>query len=205
MNRYPNKLFCLLILCAITSTSKSADDIPPPATNLTFTLPLADTTDAQAIVLRAPELRYHLIYATSTGEMAVWTLTPSNVPIPPDPIPPVPPLPDKLHIAIVENPLTTTQAQRQVLAAPAWRAHAKKDHHFLGVIPHNLKDKRTGQPPAHLQPFLDRAALHNLPWIIFANDAGTIIWEGPLPPSAKELENLIPQPREPPRANSDHN
>jgi hypothetical protein len=137
--------------------------------------------------------------------MAIWTLSRSTDPLPPDPIPPIPPIPDKLHIAVIENPLTTTQKQRQILADPAWRTRAAKDHHFYGVIPNDLKDKRSGKPPAHLKPFLERAALHNLPWIIFADEAGTILWEGPLPSTSKELENLIPQPRAPPHANSNHN
>jgi hypothetical protein len=103
----------------------------------------------------------------------------------------VPPTPTKLTIAVIENPATTSAADRAVLADPIWRQPAALKNTFLGIIPSDLIDKATGQPPPRLAPFLVRAGLHNLPWIIFANDAGTIIWEGSVPTTAAELAALI--------------
>ena len=54
-------------------------------------------------------------------------------------------------------------------------------------------DKKTGQPPPRLAPFLDRAKLHNLPWIMFTDSAGVVKWEGQIPTTAAELTNLIKQ------------
>jgi hypothetical protein len=134
-----------------------------------------------------------LVYATSSGKLGTYYLTPKDPGPQPDPIPPVPPVPTKLIIAVVENPATTTQQQRQVLADPAWRKPAAEKHTLLGIIPNDVIEKETGQPPPRLAPFLERAKLHNLPWIMFTTEAGVIIYEGQLPTTAAELASLIKQ------------
>jgi hypothetical protein len=154
-------------------------------------LPLADGSTAQARFLPTHDGEAWLVYATKSGKLGTYYLTPKDPGPQPNPIPPVPPVPTKLTIAIVEDPARTTQAERQVLTDPAWRTPAAAKHNLLGIIPNDLIDKETGQPPPRLAPFLDRAKMHNLPWIMLTDQAGTIIWEGQVPTTAAELINLI--------------
>jgi hypothetical protein len=91
----------------------------------------------------------------------------------------------------VEDPQTSTIEQRQILAEPTWRKLAAEKHDFRGILPANLIKKGTGKPPALLAPFLDRAKGHALPWCMFTDSGGRILWEGPLPATAKELTSLI--------------
>jgi hypothetical protein len=168
---------------------------PAPKTNVAFPIPLADATTAQAIFLPAPSGNAYLVYATSSGKLGSFLLspiTPEPGPLPPvPPVPPVPPAPTTLTIAIIENPAATTLQQRDVLSALEWRKAAAEKHNFLGIIPSDLIEKGTGKPPASLAPFLDRAKLHNLPWCIMSDAAGKILWEGQLPTSPAELNALI--------------
>jgi len=186
------KSFFLLILIASGSIPAAAEQLPAPAPFQPFSLPLTDKTTATAVILPIDATTAYLVYTTSTGSLGFWTMTQSTTPLPPDPIPPDPTPLEKLTIAIVENPSATSAAQRQVLADLTWRKRAAEQHDFLGLIPSDLRDARTGEPPAHLLPFLERAKLHNLPWIIMCDDRGAIVWEGPLPATAAKLLNLIP-------------
>jgi len=178
-----------LMLTALTALAQT----PNPALQTPFVLPLSDGTIAQAQILPGPNAQAYLVYATKTGQLGLWTMTQTDPTPPPDPIPPIPPQPTKLKIAIVENPATTTQAQRSVLASKSWRDLVVDRHELVGVIPNDVIDKRTDQPPPRLAPFLDRAKQHNLPWIMFTDEQGNIIWEGQVPTTASELSNLIKQ------------
>ena len=169
----------------------AAAQTPAPAPLTPFSLPLTDGTNANAQVLPIADGRAWLVYATNSGGLGTYYLTPTGPIPPPDPIPPIPPPPQRLTIAIVENPATTTQKQRSVLSDSTWRKSASSKHDFLGIIPNDVVDKRTGQPPPRLAPFLDRASKHNLPWIIFTDAKGVIIWEGQVPTTARELIDLI--------------
>lgn len=180
---------CWLLLIVPQATAQTLT----PAPHVQFTLPLTQSQSASAQFLPAPNGDLWLVYATSSGELRTYALTLTNPTPPPDPVPPPPPIPVKLTIAIVENPQLTSLADRQTLADPTWRKWATEKHDFIGIIPNDVIDKRTGQPPPRLAPFLDRARSHNLPWIIFTNPAGVIIWEGQVPTTATELTNLIKQ------------
>jgi len=191
MHRYLTKVFCLLTIFAGESTVKSATPTPAPAPSISFPLPLTDGTTATAQFLPTQEGAGWLVYATNSGKLASYYCTPTKPGPDPQPIPPPPPPPGKLTIAIVENPAQTTQQQRTVLSDPNWRNLAKEKHDFLGIIPNDLIEKATGQPPPRLAPFLERARGHNLPWIMFADDQGFIVWEGQVPTTSTELINLI--------------
>lgn len=195
MHHLTIKLCSLLILSLSLTTGSYANEPPDPATRSTFTLPLQNGKEATAELLPVTSDQMYLVYATPTGELGVWTLSRSVDPIPPDPIPPVPPFPTKLFIAVVENPLTTSQAQRHVLADPGWRKKAIESHNFLGVVPSDLVDKETGGPPAHLRPFLKQAASRKLPWLIMCDQSGRIVFESEVPETVEEMEALIPRNR----------
>ena len=192
MNHSLTKSFYLLILIASGSTLASEQSTLPPAPRQQFQLPLSDKTTANAVILPIDADRMWMVYANKDGQLGFWMMTRSTTPFPPRPIPPVPPPLEKLHIAIVENPRQTTQAQRHVLADPTWRKRATSQHTFHGLIPVDVVDVRTGKPPPSLLQFLRIAKDHDLPWIIMLDAGGTIKYEGPLPRTAKELLNLIP-------------
>jgi hypothetical protein len=191
MNHLPNQTILPFVTWLMLTAGQAIDQTPAPATNVPFQLPLSDGSTAQARLLPTHDGESWLVYATSSGKVVAYYLSPTTPTPPPDPIPPIPPTPQKLTIAIVENPTLTTQQQRAVLASPEWRAVAAAKHNLVGIIPNDVIDKETNQPPTRLAPFLNRAKLHNLPWIMFTNAAGAILWEGQVPTTAQELAALI--------------
>jgi len=197
MSNPATKLLCLFLLSISLGSMTSQAQTPAPAAQTQFSLPLADKTTAVAVILPTLNEQAFLVYATPSGKIGLYLLsltTPSPTP-PVPPIPPIPPtpIPQKLTIAIVEDPAATTHQQRAVLTDPLWRNLAAEKHDFRGIIPADIIEKGTGKPPASLVPFLDRAKLHNLPWIMFTTATGTIIWEGQLPTTAQELAAIIRQ------------
>ena len=184
--------FSLLILIASGSTLAVAEPPPAPAPFQPFNLPLSNKTSASAVILPIDADHTWMVYATRDGQIGFWMMSKQARPIPPGPTPPVPPPLEKLTIAIIEDPSSTSTAQRQVLADLTWRKRAAEQHNFLGLIPSDLRDARTGLPPANLLPFLEHAKLHALPYIIMYDHRGAITWEGPLPATAAKLLDLIP-------------
>lgn len=180
-----------LMLTAASALSQT----PAPATHSRFQLPLTDGTTASAVFLPTLNGQAYLVYATPTGKLGLYLVTPtepSPTPEPPvPPLPPLPPVPQRLTIVIVEDPARTTQAQRSILADPTWRELAKQKHDFRGIAPKDLISKETGKPPTDLQLFLARAPADRLPWILFATSSGAILYEGPLPATAAALTELI--------------
>jgi hypothetical protein len=190
MIRYLTKLFLCLLFILTSNAGPVFSQTPAPALQTAFTLPLTDSTTATAIILPMQDGQAYLVYATNAGKLGVYYLTPSSPNPPPPPPPPPPPIVQKLTIAIVEDPLTTTLEQRTLFSDPAWRKLATDSNNFKGIIPNDIKEIKTGLPPADLAPFLDRAKLHNLPWIMFTSAKGVILWEGN-PPSTKEEMILL--------------
>jgi len=195
MRHFRTNFFLLLTTIMLGQIDTCWAQTPAPATQTQFTLPLANKTSAAAVLLPTQAGQAYLVYATPTGKIGLYLLTSTTPdPIPPlPPEPPVPPVPgpQRLTIAIVEDPATTTVEQRQVLADPTWRNLAAEKHDFRGIIPADVIEKGTGKPPASLAPFLDRAKLHALPWCMFTTTAGVILYEGPLPTTAAELIAII--------------
>jgi hypothetical protein len=57
----------------------------------------------------------------------------------------------------------------------------------LGLVTPDAADSVTKEVPAALAPFLAEAKLHKLPWILFANAQGKIVWQGPPPATEAQL------------------
>jgi hypothetical protein len=182
-NQLPLPFVTWLLLIVTTAAAQT----PAPALHTRFQLPLTDSTTATAALLPTHDGQAWLVYATNNGNLGTYYLTPTELPGPDPPQP----IPQKLAIAIVENPATTTLQQRDVLSAIEWRKLATEKHNFLGIVPTDIKEAKTGLPPPALVPFLDRAKNHNLPWIILSNQTGTILWEGQLPPTSQQLTAII--------------
>ena len=195
MTNFRTSTFCLSLLLIAALMPQSSGQTPAPAPQTPFNLPLTDKTNATAILLPTHDAQAWLVYATPSGKIGLYLLTPATPQPTPDPtpppVPPIPPVPQKLTIAIVEKPAKTTNEQRQLLMDPTWRKLATEKHDFRGIIPDDVVEKGTGKPPASLVPFLDRARQHNLPWVMLAAPDGTIIWEGTLPPIGGDLKALI--------------
>ena len=96
MRPYPISVLCLSLVCFAPPLSETTAQTTAPAVYQTFTLPLADKTTAQAFLLPTLEGRAFLVYATPTGKLGLWTMTPTNQTKPPDPPPPPPPPPDNV-------------------------------------------------------------------------------------------------------------
>jgi hypothetical protein len=161
---------------------------PAPAQNTPFNLPLADNTTAQARLLSRDGTTAWLIYATKDGRLGLYILTPTT---PPEPIPPPPPPTRPVRIAIVENPTTTTQPQRHVLAATTWRRAVLPPNELIGLIPNDTKTPQTGEPPPRLKPYITAAAGKPLPLIIFADANDTVISTHALPETLDLLLKLL--------------
>lgn len=191
MHRSPLSVFCLLVLSTALLTPLCWGQTPAPAANKEFNLPLADGTTGTALILPTSEGQAYLVYTTPTGKLGSYLMKTGTTPNPVDPPPTPTPTPTRLTIAIVEDPATTTAQQRAILAAPAWRGLANEQHAFLGIIPNDLKEAKTGQPPALLAPFLNRSKGHALPWVMLYDSAGNLFWEGPLPTTAQAMTALL--------------
>ena len=96
-----NSLFLFLFLSAPLAQPTIAQT-PAPGLQTEFALPLADKTTATAVLLPTLDGRAFLVYATKTGTLGLWTMTPTRPTPPPEPQPQpqpeppnvLPPLPD---------------------------------------------------------------------------------------------------------------
>ena len=177
--------------CWLLGAVPTTSDVPTPELEKSFSMILSDGTKSTAVFLPAENGNLYLVYATQRGNLGFWTLTKGTGPIPPDPDPPPPPKPTRLTIVVVEDPERSTQVERDILADDRWRGLAMEKHNFLGIIPIDLVDNRTGKPPALLAPFLDLAKGKALPWTILADAKGNVVWQGHLPNSPDDFANLI--------------
>jgi hypothetical protein len=102
MPPYRTKSLCLSIALSILPAASALAQTPAPALHTQFSLPLADKTTAQAVLLPTLNGQAFLVYATPTGRLGLWTMNPTHPAPPPDPQPPpqpqppnvLPPLPD---------------------------------------------------------------------------------------------------------------
>jgi len=148
---------------------------------------LADGSVAQATFVAIPQQQLMMIVQLQDGHAAIFYLSKNVNPINPvNPVDPEP-VPQRLTIAIVENPADVTPQQARVIQSRTFTEEAKRKHNFLGIVTPDAKDAKTNEVPAQLAPFLSEAKLHDLPWIIFTNAAGTIVWQGAPPATAAEL------------------
>jgi hypothetical protein len=125
--------------------------------------------------------------AAADADVAIATINSGTTP-------PPPPTPSVKSAAIVEHPTATPLATRQLLARPEWRTAATAAVDFLGVIPDDVIDRRTGQPPAALVPFLNAAKGLPLPRLIMCDAGGIAIFNAPVPATLDALIALFPKP-----------
>lgn len=191
MDHYRIHNILLFLLTTLLLTATSFAQTPAPAPHELFQLPLSDHTTAKAFILPKQNDLAYLVYATSSGNLVCYELSPTT-PIPfPDPLPPPPPTPSKLFIAIIEDPSQTTPSQRSILADKKWRQLATEKHAFMGILPTDLYDQEPGTIPSDLVPFLDAGKEHNPPWLLFLSENNQVIFSAPLPESTQALIDTI--------------
>ncbi len=186
-----NQMFLPFLSWLLLIVPTAAAAVPTPAPMKPFALPLSDGTTTEAVLLPIDADHMWMVYAQRDGKIGFWRMSRSLDPIPPDPVPPPPPEPTRLTIVIVEDPERSTQVERDILADDEWRGLAMEKHSFLGIIPVDLIDKRTGKPPPLLAPYLNLSKGKELPWMILSDDAGNVIWSGHLPESPEAVTDLI--------------
>jgi len=95
MPTYQTRRLCLSLSLLCLLASAAAAQTPAPAVQTQFTLPLSDKTTATAVLLPTLNGQAFLVYATKTGQIGLWTMSPTTPPEPPPPEPtPVPPPPN---------------------------------------------------------------------------------------------------------------
>jgi hypothetical protein len=157
---------------------------PAPAPNVQFQLPLADKTTGTAIIIPTTPGAAVLVYATARGQIAV-------IPMGQMPGPSPQPIVAPKRVAVVENPETSTDEQRALLANPAWKAAIAAPDTFHGVLPYNLIDKETGQVPPAQKPFLDAARGTPLPALVVLGTAGDLRLSTTLPATPEAITTAI--------------
>lgn len=171
------------ITIALAATLAPAQT-PAPAPMITFQLPLADKTTGTAIIIPTGEGSAVLVYSTGKGQIAV-------IPMGKLPGPAPQPIVGPKRIAVVENPETSTDEQRALLADPKWKAAITAPDTFHGVLPYNLIDKETGQVPPAQKPFLDAARGTPLPALVVLGTAGDLRLSTTLPTTAATITAAI--------------
>lgn len=183
--------FLILLSLVGCLTSEGLSQTPAPGVQMKFQIPVTDNTMAEAMFLPTQDGQTFLVYSTSAGKLGVYSLI--QIQPGPQPNPPIPPQPvqQKLNIAIVEDPRTTTIAQKEILIDKEWRKLAVDKHNFLGLIPQDIIEKETGKPPASLLPFLIAAKGHNLPCVVIFNKSMSLMYAAELPNTATEMTAII--------------
>ena len=120
------------------------------------------------------------------------TPTPPN-PTPPNPTPPPTPTPGPLlWITVVEdtNLNNRTPQQAAVYASKALRDAVAAGHLRWRLINANMRDA-AGKVPAELAPYFVHVQGKTLPWMMFEDAAGNLLYEGPLPATADQVLALV--------------
>jgi len=106
------------------------------------------------------------------------------------PWPPVPDAATKCVVVYESQDLTPEQAA--ILASATLRSYLETSPYWWRIVDQDVTD-RTGQPPAPLRPYLDRARAKPLPWLMLADPHDSITYEGQLPASDTALIALLRQ------------
>jgi hypothetical protein len=158
-----------------------------------FPIPTTDGKTANAVYILTSDQKEILVIANSLGNLQVYFLSKDQTPNPPDPPKPPTPTPQKLTIAIVEDPCCTPLKQKAVLTDKIWRDKANAEHNFVGIIPSSVIDLTTNKPPAQFQVYLERAKTRTRPWLMFYGEGGQLLFEGAVPQSTAEMLGLLRQ------------
>lgn len=178
----------LLAFNATIATAATADRLDVPQ-QTQITIDRGAVT--AATITAGPSNTKLLLVMLPDGTAELYYLSKAAPAPNPDPSPQPPPTPQRLTIAIVEDPLTVSPQQAGVITAAEWVNAAKQNHDYLGIYAPDAANSATKETPAKLAPFLKAASLRKLPWIMFADAQGHIVWQGNPPATVAELLQLL--------------
>lgn len=118
---------------------------------------------------------------------------PDPKPYPPVPVPPVPepkpPAPDvlkQLWILVVEETEQASADRGKFFASTTLAKYVKDKGHKFRCVDQDAKDA-AGKTPADLAPWIARAKAKKLPVLFLVNQAGDVLFEGPVPATPGEV------------------
>ncbi len=182
MRHYPVNLFCLFLSLTLTPTAWCDQPTPGPQINTRFTLPLADQTTAEAVILPTTDGAAVMVYATKSGRIAFWQMTTTDRPLPPDPKPTPPPPARPLSIITITPAVAATLPTETAsqLAAIGGSYYA----YTVAMV-------ATENPPPNSLSWIGRTAGKTLPYTFLATADGVTVWEGPTPANATAFIDLL--------------
>ncbi len=167
--------FSLLILFLALSTTPSWAQTPAPATETPFQLPLADKTTAQAVFLPTADGQAYLVYATKTGQIVFYHLTPASPN--PTPIPPPDPIPPATTVSVIT--ITETDAAALPSCVQTHLDLTGGNYHAFTVA---MVSETS--PPANALQWIGRSAGKAYPYSFITSTTGDILWQGATPADA---------------------
>ena len=192
MNHSKTRLSCLFCMCFALLVGQTTAQTPAPAPNVSFAIPLTDKTTATAIVLPGPNTQAWLVYATPSGKLGLWILTPTSPTPQPEPPPPVPtPPPDPPPTPPpVDGPfslITVTETTPATLP-PAVAAFLTKTNSTYCAYTVAMVELRNPPPGALL--WIGRTAGKTYPYSVVVRADQSIRWQGPTPQSQNDWLKL---------------
>jgi len=194
MNRCPAIFACLFTLLIGLSTPRCLAQTPAPKPATFFLMPLADGSIATTVILPTTDEQAYLVYASPTGQIGLYLLTPASL-IPPldPPIPPTPPVPPPKPPQKLASVITITETEPAPIGAEVDRAIRSANATYFA---YTIEMVSMPNPPANSLKWIGLSAGRSYPYTFAATAAGVILWQGPTPTTAADflamLGNLQP-------------
>lgn len=169
---------CLIALLASAAPAQT----PTPRPHLPFTLPMTDGTTAAAIILPTQAGQAYLVYATTTGRIGSYLMTPGTTPTPGPIDPPAPPIPVPDPPAPPPVPTPTRLALIGEMDKPnlSTAVTATLSAWAVAVESYSVAQVADPSTPAAALRLIGRSAGKRYPFAIALTAAGTVTWEGNL-------------------------
>jgi len=190
-----HSLYTATIIAAAALTARGATE--PAAT---FPLPLKDGTTANAAFLPTQNGQAYLVYATSTGQLGSYLLTPTNSPNPqppaPTPTPPAPPPPPPAPpLGTASRLIAIGETQEPNLPAKLTTLLAEK--HITTQTYSVAQVQNPNTPPTALH-WIGLTAGKPYPYGFLLTASAAILWQGPIPTNPDDAISIFnrysPQP-----------
>jgi len=183
-----------LIYAAAAFAAAAADPQPTPSPLGQCQIPLSDGTTTTAAFMPGPNGTLSLVYIGPQNSLVILTIGGDHPTPPPNPIPPPDPTPQLYRFAIIENPTSSTPAQRMVMSSSTWRGHRPANVICDGILPTKLTDPATGETPAPLKRYYAAAASLPLPRLIIFGPQPTPVFNSELPATPQRLLEILTNP-----------
>lgn len=155
-----------------------ADD-PTPQPLSVFSIPTTSGTNAQAVFFQTAGGQLYLVFASSTGNLFLWTLTPTTTPPQPDPVV------DSNTFSVI----TVCQEQKDKLSDEEVSFFASRSILFY---PYTVSMVTESNPPKNSLTYIGLSAGKSLPYTFLVNQDGKIFWQGPRPSSLIAWKAIFP-------------